>query len=669
MQNPCPIEISCPCADGNPLAGNSSEAPDLPTFTGSSFQSLIPPLGTDWLAYACGAIFVSNVSQEEADLLAAAAALQCITGVWNNPVNGNPNPSPLPPVPPAQGPVGGAPYPSAGNTEQLGTAFCDDGNEFVYTVPAGLFWGLTQEIANAAALSYGNTQAELLKTCLSDIAGMVCQGEAYNQTITATGMDIDEGANNWELVSGALPPGITFAGSGSTAVLSGTPTALGTFNFTISVTGMDGGYVQKFYTLVVAGISNLAELPAGQLNQPYSFQLTAVGFTDPIFSVAAGSALPPGLTMDDSGLISGTPTSASSSATVFEVQENDSGAFLCSGTGTITVTGGCGAIPNVTHTLSLSLFTGAGTAVALVSGGAPQLFLPSTVMGDPAYLWNLSAFTSQTTTTDGTFDCSFACYAPSTGKLWTLGNPNTTITEFTVSPFAQSGRSLTLNGTGETSPNGISYNSNNGMLYVVNVNSLFTVNPTSAVQVGVYSVPNTNDGLQNTAAFDPATGHVFVGFNQQASLPLFGALLVFDNSSTPVLLHTWKLPDSGSGTIPLSVQFCPMNGYVYVLNQDQGDGNEIVTVVDPATGNIIEQIILPNPTAAQYNGGVPVFNVDSNLMIIPTEFGAATICVATNTMLGYVSGQFFQGVYIPSLIGAGFVDISQSPIKAEILVS
>lgn len=669
MQNLCPIAITCDCADGNPLAGNSSEAPDVTTFVGVAFVSVLPPLGTDWVSFACNIVYESTISQADADLKAEALAQQCATAGWLNPANGN-TPENFPPVPPPQGPHGGGPFPGSFNTEQLGTADCDDGSEFIYTVPAGLFWGLSGDIANAAALSYGNNQAELLKTCLSEISSPTCADEPYSATIAASGMDATEGANNWELVSGMLPPGVTFAGSGVTAMLSGTPTAIGTYTFIISVTGMDGGYVQKFYTLVVAGITNADAITDGQLNQPYSFQLAATGFTGPFFSILDGT-LPAGLTMDGTGLITGTPTVATSQTITFEVQEADTG-FSCEAQGTINVTGGCGAVPAVTESLVQSAFSSGGAAAALVPGATPQLFLPSASVGEPAYLWNLNTFASQTTTTDGTFDCTFAAYATSTGKLWTWGNQNI-LAEFSVSPFAQTGRTIQLTPPGQTSANGLSYNPVNGLLYAVTVNSIFTVNPTTAAQVGEYDLTNSNDGLQNTAAFNPSNGQVFVGGNISEDFPNSGRLLVFDSSPTPTLLHSWPLPQSSSGTIPLSCQFCPVNGYVYVYNVDQNTDNEVVTVLDPNTGTVIENIVLtnPNPGFGLYTGSVPVFNAASNLMMAPTEFGGAVVCTLTNAFLGYTAaGQnFHQGVYVPTLKASAFVDAGQSPSVAQILVS
>jgi hypothetical protein len=56
-------------------------------------------------------------------------------------------------------------------------------------------------------------------------------GLPYSQTLTQTG---GIGTINWSVTAGALPPGLTL--NGATGLLSGTPTQMGTFNFTITAT-------------------------------------------------------------------------------------------------------------------------------------------------------------------------------------------------------------------------------------------------------------------------------------------------------------------------------------------------------------------------------------------------------------------------------------------------
>jgi hypothetical protein len=68
----------------------------------------------------------------------------------------------------------------------------------------------------------------------------------YNQTFTVSGAS---GATMLELLSGTLPPGLTF--DAATGVLSGTATTAGTFNFTIRAEDSAYDSATQTYTLVI----------------------------------------------------------------------------------------------------------------------------------------------------------------------------------------------------------------------------------------------------------------------------------------------------------------------------------------------------------------------------------------------------------------------------------
>jgi len=71
---------------------------------------------------------------------------------------------------------------------------------------------------------------------------------AYSQTLTVTG---GTGTKTWSIATGTLPAGLTLAAS--TGVISGTPTAAGTSNFTVQVVdSVTPGSVQKPLSIVIA---------------------------------------------------------------------------------------------------------------------------------------------------------------------------------------------------------------------------------------------------------------------------------------------------------------------------------------------------------------------------------------------------------------------------------
>jgi hypothetical protein len=133
-------------------------------------------------------------------------------------------------------------------------------------------------------------------------------GTPYNQTVTASG---GTSPYVFSLSSGTLPTGLSL--NGATGAITGTPTTAGTFTFTITATDANGCTGSRLYEINIASpgcpVITLSPttLPPGTALFPYSQQITASGGTAPyVFSIAAG-ALPPGLFLSTSGLISGAP--------------------------------------------------------------------------------------------------------------------------------------------------------------------------------------------------------------------------------------------------------------------------------------------------------------------------------------------------------------------------
>src|SRR5262249_20742238 len=149
-------------------------------------------------------------------------------------------------------------------------------------------------------------------------------GTSFNQTISASG---GNGTSTFSLVSGSLPAGITLSSGG---VLSGTPTAGGSFSFTVAATDTSTptGSGRRAYTLTVNAPTitfTPASLAGGTVGAAYSQTISASGSTTPFhFTISSGS-LPPGLFLNqDTGVISGVPTTASGSPFSFTVQAADS---------------------------------------------------------------------------------------------------------------------------------------------------------------------------------------------------------------------------------------------------------------------------------------------------------------------------------------------------------
>ena len=93
-------------------------------------------------------------------------------------------------------------------------------------------------------------------------------GTAYSQTLTATGTP----PITW-LASAGLPNGLTLSAGG---VLSGTPTAIGSFNFTIMATNAAGTDSKSFTIAVSKGTQTAPGAPTKQSSTPTGITLVAV---------------------------------------------------------------------------------------------------------------------------------------------------------------------------------------------------------------------------------------------------------------------------------------------------------------------------------------------------------------------------------------------------------
>ncbi len=147
-------------------------------------------------------------------------------------------------------------------------------------------------------------------------------GEAYTATLVASG---GTGEYTWSVASGDLPDGLSLSNAGA---ISGTPTAAGTFAFTVEVN--DGkNTLSQALSIVVAEAAPVAlaitttSLPDGTVNQTYDATLEAVGGTgEYTWSIVSGN-LSEGLSLSTGGVISGTPTVEGTSTFTVEVNDGE----------------------------------------------------------------------------------------------------------------------------------------------------------------------------------------------------------------------------------------------------------------------------------------------------------------------------------------------------------
>jgi hypothetical protein len=149
-------------------------------------------------------------------------------------------------------------------------------------------------------------------------------GVSYNITLAPAG---GTPSYTWSLAPGSpvLPNGLTL--DSSTGSIVGTPTAVGTKPTVFRLQDSNGVSVQKSLPITVTITPGplrilTPSLPPGTLNQSYvGAALSVTGGRSPYNWDIISGALPAGLSLDGSGLISGTPVGVTSQAT-FRVRDS-----------------------------------------------------------------------------------------------------------------------------------------------------------------------------------------------------------------------------------------------------------------------------------------------------------------------------------------------------------
>ena len=164
------------------------------------------------------------------------------------------------------------------------------------------------------------------------------KGEVHSKTINASG-----GRSPYAFeTSGTLPPGLNFEYDGELAEITGTPTATGTYTFSVILTDANQNTTSAIYTYIIGSQSELTlapsagALPQGTLGTNYQQTIQASGGTGPYSYTITSGVIPNGLSFDQ-GILSGTPTEAG--IFTFTVTALDSIYTVVSATYTITVTG------------------------------------------------------------------------------------------------------------------------------------------------------------------------------------------------------------------------------------------------------------------------------------------------------------------------------------------
>ncbi len=263
----------------------------------------------------------------------------------------------------------------------------------VYTAPASITAASTATVTATSAADTTKTTPltinlvpppSVTTTSASLPAGTV--GTAYPATnLAATG---GVSPYTWTLTTPAstFPTGLTLSSAGA---ISGTPSANGTFNFTVQVKDASNFTASAALSIKINPapvVITTTSLPNGVVNTAgYSATLASTGGAAPItwsWTAQAGSTLPPGLVLAPTGGISGTPTSAGTFNVTVTATDSSTPALTASKNLSITIipqlaittssplpNGMPNGITNTAYSANLASTGGFGAVVWSLTGG------------------------------------------------------------------------------------------------------------------------------------------------------------------------------------------------------------------------------------------------------------------------------------------------------------
>ncbi len=258
-------------------------------------------------------------------------------------------------------------------------------------------------------------------------------GAGYSDTLLAAGGDAPY---TWVITQGAAPSGLSLRTNGN---LTGIPTIAGAFTFTVQVTDSQGHQASAQLSITVTAVLSIvtSTLPGGTTGAPYSQQLAASGGTSPYSWSIVSGALPGGLSLSSTGLVSGTISTAGSF--LFTVQDTDSDSATATRQFSITATVGLSittsaALPNAflqaTYSETLTASGGASYTWALTGGALPAgltLSSAGSITGTPTAAGTFNFTASVTDSAAATASQAFTLIVEGTLAITTTSLPGGTV--------------------------------------------------------------------------------------------------------------------------------------------------------------------------------------------------------------------------------------------------
>jgi virginiamycin B lyase len=412
--------------------------------------------------------------------------------------------------------------------------------------------------------------------------GMV--GSPYSAALHVTGGTPPY--QNWMVTAGSLPPGLRL--DPASGAFSGTPTAAGTFPFTVTVNdnaGLTSLPTKLAITVVAALAISTQSLPNAVTGIPYHVVLTGTGGFPPYKNWTISGALPPGLTLDPAaGVITGTPTSAAGSPFSFSITFSDGISVSMPQAFTITVSNPAGLlfVPVTPCRVADTRNPGGMFGGPALSGNQTRDFpIPASACNIPpnaqAYSLNVAAVPSG--------PLGFL-------TLWPAGQPQPLV--------------ATLNSDGRIKSNAAIVPAGaNGAI------SVFVTDATDAVlDINGYFVATTNT---SALAFYPLTP-CRIADTRNATAPVGGPSLEAQSTrSFPILASSCGLP-SNAQAYSLNFAAVPKGPTLgFMTAWPAGQQQPLVASLNDPTGTVLSNaVVVPAGTG----GAVNVFTTDATDLVI-----------------------------------------------------
>ncbi len=484
---------------------------------------------------------------------------------------------------------------------------------------------------------------------------------SYNQTIALAG---GTGPYTWSITSGSLPAGLNL--NTSSGVISGIPTAAGTYTFTVRAVDSAGAKATASLSIVITGPLDITSAPSTTLLMPYaqigvaySYTFIASGGNVPYsWSITAGPTSPSGLTLNaDTGQLSGTPNT--SGTYYFTLQVKDQNGTTVSKTYTLIV---FNAISLTTASLSqwtqgvagysqtLNVTGGSGSyntwavssgtvppGLTLTPGSAPES--QATLAGTPttAGTYNFTVTVTDSNGLQGSKAYSVTINSPLSISTTALAS-GTTGELYSATPSFSGGTSpYVWSLSSGTLPAGLSLDTLTGA-----ITGIPTSLGTSALTLKVTDAPGaTTTKNLSISVYDPVAITTISPLPKAINGKSYSTTLAATGGHTP---YTWTL----TGILPSGLSFDPSTGVLSGTTTASGvySLTSVVTDADGRSTSKSFNLTVTQPLAIS----AAVLPAQTMLQSYPSQTLVATGGTPTYVNWTY-SGQFPPGLQLNSSTG------------------